>query len=1013
MSLRLALRALWFRRGVSLAVVAVATFVVAAAAAGPLYLRAAGESILQDAVRTAGPDAAGLEALLVGPRSREPGPALDAAVGRALARGRAHGTPIRATEVDVTAEGAGGAAVQVRLTARDRVCDQLRITGRCPAAAGEVVASERLAQRLGVGSGGRIAAGTGEPLAVVGTYVPRDETAPYWFRRAYFNPTGTTDRVGTELGDALFTHAATFERLPADVPLRAVVAVPADLRQVRLADAAALSADRRAAVVTLQASAREAQVRTSLPDLLDRARSSADLLRAPVLLVVLQLLVLSWLVLFTVVANSVDARGPEVALAKLRGLPARATVGFGLLEPFLLLLLAVPLGLGVALAAVRTVADRSLVGDIPVGLGRGALAAAGIAVLGGALAAAFAARSTLTRPALEQFRRTTPRGTRRGWAADAAVLTLAAAGLVQLVVSGAVAGGEVDPVALLAPGLLSLAVALVTARLLPAACRALAGPTRGRRRLGLFLAVRQVARRPGGARTVVVLVVAFGLATFSVSAWSVARDNREARARTVVGADTVLTVTSPSGTDTATAVRAADPAGQWAMAVSSLELLSSSASGRRVLGVDSERLAAVAYWRDDFAPRGLREIADRLRAPAAPAVELRGDVLSMQVRTDRLTVVGQPASVVHLAAEVVDARGVTQRVDLGPLPAERGLLRAPVRCANVCRLATLRVTKTTFAEASGSFVIEQIADGRGPVDAGLTDAERWRALGTTEPATLRGDASGLAVDVATAEATMPQLAPADSPLPLPAVVTRSLLTGSTDTPRAVGLNQAALPVDVVTVARALPRAQADGILVDRTYALRQAGSTGNLGTEQVWLGPAAPADAVDRLTRAGLVVTSTDRAADTAEALSRQGPALALLLFLLGAGAAALLAGGGTVLDLYLLGRRRVGELSAVRALGVGRRALMSGLLLEQGLLVGAGALAGVAAGLSGALLALPSVPEFEELPEAPPLLFTPQPEVVGALVVGTLLLLGVAVVLAVVGLLRGVGPERLREGPA
>ena len=1013
MSLRLALRALWFRRGVSLAVVAVATFVVAAAAAGPLYLRAAGESILQDAVRAAGLDAAGVEAQLVAPRSEDPVGAVTEAVDRALAGSRGSGRPIRAAEADVLAEGSGGAAVLVRLTARDGACGQLVVAGRCPAAAREAIVSKRLATRLGLAPGASLRTSTAGALTVVGTYQVRDETAPYWFRRAYFHPTGTTDRTGAELGDAPFTVPATFDALPAELPVRAVVDVPADLAELRLADASALAADRRAVVAAVQALSRDVQVRSSLPELLDRARGSADLLRAPVLLVVLQLLVLAWLVLFTVVANSVDARGPEVALAKLRGLPARATVGFGLLEPFLLLLLAVPLGLGVALAAVRVVAERRLVGDVPVGLSSAALAAAGIAVLGGALAAAVAARSTLTRPALEQFRRTTPRGTRRGWAADAAVLTLAAAGLLQLVVSGAVAGGEVDPVALLAPGLLSLAVALVTARLLPAACRALAGPTRARRRLGLFLAVRQVARRPGGARTVVVLVVAFGLATFSVSAWSVARDNREARASTVVGADTVLTVTSPTGEDTAGPVRRADPDGRWAMAVSSLELLSSSASGRRVLGVDTGRLAAVAYWRDDFAPMDLAAIATRLQAPAAAPVELRGTALSLLVRTERLTVVGQPASVVHLSAEVVDARGVTQRVDLGPLPAERGLLRAPVRCESGCRLATLRVSKTTFAEATGSFVVEQVADGRGPVDAGLTDAARWRALGTNEPATLRADPAGLAVDIATSEATMPQLAPADSPLPLPAVVTRSLLSGTADQPRAVGLNQSALPVEVVTVARALPRAQADGLLVDRTYALRQAGATGNLGTEQVWLGPAAPADAVERLTKAGLVVVSTDRSADTADALSRQGPALALLLFLLGAAAAALLAAGGTVLDLYLLGRRRVGELSAVRALGVPRRALLSGLLLEQGLLVGAGALAGVAAGLGGALLALPSVPEFDELPEAPPLLFTPQPEVVGALVLGTLLLLGVAVLAAVVGLLRGVGPERLREGPA
>ena len=48
----LALRGIWWRRGISLLLLAVATFVIAAAAAGPVYLRAAQESLLQDELRS-------------------------------------------------------------------------------------------------------------------------------------------------------------------------------------------------------------------------------------------------------------------------------------------------------------------------------------------------------------------------------------------------------------------------------------------------------------------------------------------------------------------------------------------------------------------------------------------------------------------------------------------------------------------------------------------------------------------------------------------------------------------------------------------------------------------------------------------------------------------------------------------------------------------------------------------------------------------------------------------------
>jgi hypothetical protein len=1013
--LPLALRALWFRRGVSLAVVVVATFVVTAAAAGPLYLRAAGESLLQDALRTAGADGAGIETTLLAPAESRPREALAAATRQALA-GRAAGhraafaRPILAAEADDVLAAAGGVAV--RLTARDGACGQLRLHGRCPSAAGEVIVSQRLATRLRLKTDARLSLAAAGAVRIVGTYSVRDESAAYWFARSYFPPPGSTDeRTGAELGDALFTVPTTLDELPGATPVRAVADLPAAVGTLRLADADEATRQSRDVVTGYLAAEPGVQTRSSLPDILDRTQASARLLRAPVLLIVLQLLVLSWLVLFTVVANSVDARGPEVGLAKLRGLPAGATVAFGLLEPAILLLLAVPLGLLLAVAAVGAIARSQFVGSVPVGWTVTALAAAGLATLGGGIAAGLAARGTLRRPALEQFRRTTASGTRRPWATEAAVITLAVAGLVQLVVSGAVSRGEVDPTALLAPGLLSLAAGLVAARGLPAVCRGLAAPTRARRRLGLFLAVRQVARRPGGARTVVVLVVAFGLATFSVSAWSVARDNRQARALTVTGAPVVLTV-SGGTRDVAEVVRAADPGGTWAMAVSEQQLLSSSASGRRVLAVDTARFAAVAYWRGDFADRSKAQIAAALHPPAGPVVRLRGPSLAVTVRTSRLGVTDLPLTVAHLSALVVDRSGRRVTVDLGPLPATAGRLSASVPCRDGCRLAGLQLTKTEFAEVYGSFVVTQIVDGQGAVDAGLTDAARWRPISPDDPPTLRAGPEGLTVDVATAASSAPIWAPSDSPVPLPAVVTASLTSGPSGQPQALGLDRAALPVAVVTTARALPRAQADGLLIDREYALRQA-VTGSTATESVWLGVNAPADARDRLSAAGLVISTEERATDQVRALSREAPALALLLFLLGAAAAAVLAAGGTLLDLYVLGRRRIGELSAVRALGVRRRALVSALLLEQGILVGTGAVVGVAAGVAGALLALPSVPEFEQLPEAPPLRYVPSAALLTALVVGTLLVLAVTIVTAVLGLVRGVRPERLREGPS
>src|ERR1700710_2948972 len=51
----LALRGLWFRRWVSLAVLVVSSLVVGGAVTGPLFLRAAGESVLRDNLNEAAP----------------------------------------------------------------------------------------------------------------------------------------------------------------------------------------------------------------------------------------------------------------------------------------------------------------------------------------------------------------------------------------------------------------------------------------------------------------------------------------------------------------------------------------------------------------------------------------------------------------------------------------------------------------------------------------------------------------------------------------------------------------------------------------------------------------------------------------------------------------------------------------------------------------------------------------------------------------------------------------------
>ncbi|NHW87703.1 hypothetical protein, partial [Escherichia coli] len=85
-------------------------------------------------------------------------------------------------------------------------------------------------------------------------------------------------------------------------------------------------------------------------------------------------------------------------------------------------------------------------------------------------------------------------------------VALAAAGIYELTRGGA------DALALLAPGLVALAVGLLAVRVLPRIARVEVSRTRGSARLASFLASRNIARRPSGLRIVVLLSLAVGLA---------------------------------------------------------------------------------------------------------------------------------------------------------------------------------------------------------------------------------------------------------------------------------------------------------------------------------------------------------------------------------------------------------------------------------------------------------------------------------------------------------------------
>jgi hypothetical protein len=742
-----------------------------------------------------------------------------------------------------------------------------------------------------------------------------------------------------------------------------------------------------------------------------RAMRDMDALGVPVTLVTLELVALCWLVLFLAVADLVQARRLEIGLARLRGLSRGQVWRFGLGEPVVLLVAALPAG---ALAARPIAASFSrvvLAPDIRVEVGWLTWVAATGAIVGGLLAAGLAARATLTTPVTEQWRRSRTHQGRRSWVPDAIVLALVAAGLVELTAGGVVTTpSRQQATGLLVPALLAVGVALVAARALPYACRAAFRLTRRRGGIGAFLALRQIARAPGTANAVIILAVSFALATFATSVWSITSDNHREVARTHNGAPTVLEVVPPEGSSLTQLVGRADPGGRSA-AVAIYD------RGADLLAVDTRRVGRTAYWRPDFAARPLTELLPRLRLPVPPRITLSGARIRVTVDARRV-----PDPTLSLLVDL-EVPGRTGRVTLplrGSHPESAVLVgRLSLACRQACELRGFAVESSDQGPAGAALAellvrkVEVHSGGEWrTLDAGLTESWRWRAESPSpgvRPKTT-GTPEGLRLTFVTGAETRAVAATHPSSLP---AITVGKVTPDPGGSKVFGLDGLPLQLSAVARARAAPGATGPTALVDYELADRAAFGLSSQVRYQVWVAPGATTRVRKALQDQGVTVTGERTVEDLVRRFNRQGPGLALVLLLAVAAAAATLAMARAVLGLYVTGRRRTYELAALGAVGVSPGAQRRALLIEQAVTLGAGALAGVLAGLAAAWIAVPTVPQFTIQPSTPPLTHLPDPLVLGGAPVASAFAVALATVVTTEAILRSVRVEQLREaGP-
>lgn len=991
-TVRLAFAGLWFRRGTTLIVLALATVASSAAVVAPLYARGAEESIVRDSlgradaftrsvqvssppagVRTTADAAEDVDYLL---RTAE----------RVLGH-PAFGTPRlswSASAVYLPASGDyAGFPVDGRVVERAEVCAHLTLTsGRCPGTATEGLLTRRSLELLDAAVGDTLtvqvadvssvkaAVPTAMAVRVVGAFDPRLVQSPYWAGRPYFASfypraaqqgleavPPVADPVFLGTGAAALAGVTTYT---VDIPLIA--------KRVQIDDSSRLSEQiRRFTAVTTRVGV---STYSPIPATLAAADDGRHIVRLAAPIAVVQLVLLSWWTMFLVVGAATEERSPELGLAKLRGLTTGQTRAFGLAEVYLLLAVAAPLGTMLGFLAVRLMADQVFAPGTPVVFTSTAVLTVVGTAIGGAITAALSSRQILRRPVSELLRRVPPRGRGRvAGVVEGALAVLTVLGSIQLVSDR---GSSPSPLALLAPGAMAFAGGLLAARLLVRLARGRTEASLSRGSAAGAAGWAGIARRPVTARVASLIAVATAFLLVGVQAWVVAERNWNERAAAETGAEVVLQVRAPGHRDLLEAVRAADPSGTYAMAAVQV---SSSNPGARMLAVDSSRADRVIAWGAPSA-RPTTSVRDVLRPALARSLMLGAGRL---VATLVVTELSSP-SPLRLTARL-DRSGQHERLDLGSLRRGAGTYSAqlPPECApDRCRLAALGLGHpgTDIEAATAGFSVRSlelapVGGGAGTLLAGdFADPGAWRpgAPNLGGPTVIVRPGVNLDVEVSAPGGPVAEIVRGDSLEPLPAYVPRSSLDGGPeagDAPFAQATGLAGQEIRYLTTQTVdyLPRMGDNGVLVDLDLALRL-NEDAALGDQQVWLSrDDVPLETALRAALRAAKVTIVRR--ETRSALERSfatdGAALGLRLLLVCGAAALLVAVGALLVAAYVGRRQRAYEVAAFRVVGVRRRTVRAMLLQETLGTVFVALGCGVAAAAVATWAVLPALPQFDD----------------------------------------------------
>ncbi|MFI5936468.1 FtsX-like permease family protein [Actinoplanes sp. NPDC051494] len=914
--LGLVLGAIRARAGQALTVLVLTALAAAVAVAGPWYAvaaasRAAASDVehapaaqrvvsVRQPTTTSGEPQRALDAFATEVRRLLPVPDLSPVLGMSIAENVLTGSRV----------------VPLALGARDGLCDHLALTGQCPARAGEILISQEASQVLGAGLGSTLGLGSHElsdpiPMRIVGLYTFTDPAGAYWSNNLF--------QAGTGL-DPAFTTVATFADPQFIEPtLTYDVEVPEAL--IRGDGGYDLAGALQSAADVFD----DADLRLVDPTgrLLETVAADRALVRDGVLVALGQVLVLSWFAMGLAGRYTGRDRRGDAALMKLRGSTRRRmlALAFGQhLVPVLAGAVAgTPLGMltGWWLAGpVRSGDDRVLTTVYC------AVAVAAVLVVG-LLVLVAVEIAVLRLPVAALLRRVSPG--RRTWRADLLDLVLLAVAVAAIY--QARAGDPGRGLALVAPALVALAVALLLARLLGRVADRAGGAALRTGRLRLGLTATRISRQPGTDRVFALVTVAVAILATAGGTWWAGRTARIERSEVELGADRVLTVEAANRTALMNAVRAADPDGRSAMAVvARLDVVPP------LLAVDSARLATVAHWRPEYGDPA--PLHDAVSAPLPGPVRVDGDRLALRARNDG------PDPVLVTVLLQNEGTGHNTTAVLGPLPrGEHALTAAVTGCSGDtagCRVvgwdlgAVPTSPRAATAPPLGARVTVRALDQLGPdrpvLDAAaLGDVRRWRTdfVGAAVQVQARSGALELRMDRPGAGSSTvgTRVYAVDATLPLPVVLAGEAPTAwQFGDPLLFAAGPSAIPVRAVGMAPVLPVLGRSGLLTDLDTARRMAADSDPGGVLQVWLTKDAPASVVPALEQAGLSVVRDETVAQHADRLGEQGTAQGDAFALLAALVGVLLAAAAVAVATAADRGPHLDQLRALRVQGLSAR---------------------------------------------------------------------------------------------